>query len=41
MGQADGTPGNDPAGQRVFLWKGERDHELGTGFFVHKINHIS
>jgi hypothetical protein len=30
--------GTEPAGEYIFFyWKGNDNHELGTGFFVHKI----
>jgi hypothetical protein len=28
--------GTEPAGEHTFLWKGNENHELGIGFFVHK-----
>jgi hypothetical protein len=33
--------GSEPASEYTFfLWKGNENHELGTGFFVHKIRRI-
>jgi hypothetical protein len=34
--------GTEPAGQYIFFnKKGNENHELGTGFFVHMKNHVT
>jgi hypothetical protein len=34
---SDGSGGTEPAGEYAFFYgKGNRNHELGTRFFVHK-----